>query len=140
MGKTIPEKQLLRLVQHGSTIQLSGFLKDGKKMQGKLYFDDNRILQFKVKETALAAARKNKTIKPAVRNKATTPKSAVVPDAIPCPKCQAGKVLKGKTAYGCSRWKEGCDFLYSFDRVRDQLKGQSISKALVWEVLKKYNS
>ena len=27
-----------------------------------------------------------------------------------CPKCGKGRILKGKTAYGCSRWKEGCDF------------------------------
>ena len=27
-----------------------------------------------------------------------------------CPLCGEGKVLKGKTAYGCSRWKEGCEF------------------------------
>ncbi|MGN1254114.1 MAG: DNA topoisomerase 3, partial [Prevotella sp.] len=24
-----------------------------------------------------------------------------------CPKCGKGRILKGKTAYGCSRWKEG---------------------------------
>ncbi len=27
-----------------------------------------------------------------------------------CPKCKQGHVIKGNTAYGCSRWKEGCDF------------------------------
>lgn len=27
-----------------------------------------------------------------------------------CPKCGKGRILRGKTAYGCSRWKEGCDF------------------------------
>ena len=27
-----------------------------------------------------------------------------------CPQCGIGKVIKGKTAYGCSRWKEGCDW------------------------------
>lgn len=28
----------------------------------------------------------------------------------PCPVCGKGVIIKGKTAYGCSRWKEGCDF------------------------------
>ena len=28
----------------------------------------------------------------------------------PCPKCHKGHIIKGKTAYGCSRWKEGCDY------------------------------
>ncbi len=31
-----------------------------------------------------------------------------------CPKCRSGKLLKGKTAYGCSRWKEGCSFRLPF--------------------------
>lgn len=32
-----------------------------------------------------------------------------------CPKCKKGKVIKGKTAYGCSEWKNGCDFRISFE-------------------------
>ncbi len=28
----------------------------------------------------------------------------------PCPLCGQGTIIKGKTAYGCSRWKEGCTF------------------------------
>ena len=28
----------------------------------------------------------------------------------PCPKCGKGTIIKGKTAYGCSNWKNGCDF------------------------------
>lgn len=32
----------------------------------------------------------------------------------PCPKCGVGKVVKGHTAYGCSRWREGCDWRKPF--------------------------
>lgn len=31
-----------------------------------------------------------------------------------CPVCGEGKVIKGRTAYGCSRWKEGCNFRRPF--------------------------
>ena len=31
-----------------------------------------------------------------------------------CPKCEEGQLLKGKTAYGCSRYKEGCDYRKNF--------------------------
>lgn len=31
-----------------------------------------------------------------------------------CPKCHKGHIIKGKTAYGCSRWKEGCDYRVPF--------------------------
>lgn len=31
-----------------------------------------------------------------------------------CPLCGKGTVIKGKTAYGCSEWKNGCDFRKPF--------------------------
>ena len=31
-----------------------------------------------------------------------------------CPLCGQGKVIKGREAYGCSRWKEGCTFRKPF--------------------------
>lgn len=33
-----------------------------------------------------------------------------------CPQCGIGKVIKGNTAYGCSRWKEGCDWRKPFKK------------------------
>ena len=33
----------------------------------------------------------------------------------PCPVCGQGTIIKGKTAYGCSRWKEGCTFRKPFE-------------------------
>ena len=32
----------------------------------------------------------------------------------PCPLCGQGTVIKGKTAYGCSRWREGCTWRLPF--------------------------
>lgn len=32
----------------------------------------------------------------------------------PCPVCGKGTIIKGNTAYGCSRWREGCDFRHPF--------------------------
>ena len=31
-----------------------------------------------------------------------------------CPVCGKGTIIKGKTAYGCSRWREGCTFRQPF--------------------------
>ena len=33
----------------------------------------------------------------------------------PCPVCGQGTIIKGKTAYGCSRWREGCNFRKPFE-------------------------
>lgn len=39
------------------------------------------------------------------------------PDAIigkPCPQCGKGHIIKGKTAYGCSEWRNGCGWRKAF--------------------------
>ncbi|MBQ2121848.1 MAG: DNA topoisomerase III, partial [Bacteroidaceae bacterium] len=45
---------------------------------------------------------------------AERPKRKVIRAGSKCPVCGEGKVIKGKTAFGCSRWKEGCDFRKPF--------------------------
>ncbi len=32
-----------------------------------------------------------------------------------CPKCQKGLIIKGKQSYGCSAFREGCDYRISFE-------------------------
>jgi len=59
-------------------------------------------------------------------------KSEIMP---PCPKCKTGKIIKGKTAYGCSRWKLGCDFRFSFNDIRKQANGKKLTKELVLGIL-----
>ena len=54
--------------------------------------------------------------RPARRQAAKT-KAAVPDDSIigkPCPECGRGTIIKGRTAYGCSRWREGCTFRLPF--------------------------
>ena len=57
----------------------------------------------------------NKRQKPAA---ATTekdrPKAKRLRAGSTCPLCGQGKVIKGREAYGCSRWKEGCTFRKPF--------------------------
>lgn len=55
------------------------------------------------------------------RRKASAPKnkkeSKPADDSIVgqvCPVCGKGHIIKGKTAYGCDRWKEGCTFRKPF--------------------------
>ena len=61
---------------------------------------------------AASAKRKQraKTQKKPAAEKKAEPK--VTDDMIgkPCPKCGKGVVIKGRTAYGCSEWKSGCDW------------------------------
>ena len=42
-----------------------------------------------------------------------------------CPKCGQGHIIKGKLAYGCSRWREGCDYRVSFELPNASSKDRS---------------
>lgn len=128
MEKTISEKQYLRLLEKGSTITLKGFQEGERKINGKVIFSPN--FQLVLEPTEAAPKAKPTTPSPPKKEALT------VPDPLPCPKCGTGHIIRGKTAYGCNRWKEGCDFRYAFDLVRENMQGKSMTKMAVWELLK----
>ena len=47
-------------------------------------------------------------------------------DSPNCPKCNTGKILKGKTAYGCSEYKKGCHFVVQFEQFNKKLSEKQI--------------
>lgn len=49
----------------------------------------------------------------------TPPDSTSTDDSIigtTCPVCGKGTIIKGKTAYGCSNWRNGCTYRVDFDK------------------------
>jgi len=113
MGKKISDNQIKRLATKGSTVNLKGFDNSGKKVNGKVVFDDNFELKLDF-DSKVKQAKKETVI---------------------CPKCKKGTLLKGKTAYGCSRWKEGCDFRFLFVDIFAKAGGRKLTKALVLEII-----
>ena len=71
------------------------------------------------------APKKRAPRKPAAEKKVSSDEKEVSPegkkvssDALvgqPCPLCGKGTVIKGKTAYGCSEWRNGCTFRKPFE-------------------------
>ena len=55
-----------------------------------------------------------KAAPPATPTPTPTPPTAAPIVGSPCPLCGKGYIIKGKTAYGCSRWREGCGYRQSF--------------------------
>ncbi|AWG22976.1 DNA topoisomerase III [Flavobacterium faecale] len=117
--KKISENQYLRLLQKGSTVNLKDFKTEAGTVEGLLRFDE----EFKIK------------LEPK-KNAAPSPKAKPASDDLPCPKCGKGIVMKGKTAYGCSNYKQGCDFKVLFEVVRENLKDQKPTKELVYQIMK----
>lgn len=67
-------------------------------------------------------AAKKAAPKPAAPSKSTEEvKASYNPDdmiGMPCPVCKQGTIIKGRTAYGCSRWREGCTYRMPFDQTQ----------------------
>lgn len=56
----------------------------------------------------------NSTSSSVESNGEAKPKRKIIRAGSKCPQCGEGKVIKGHTAYGCSRWKEGCNWRKPF--------------------------
>ena len=118
--KKVSENQIIRLLNKGCTTNLKGFKIDGKSTEGLLRFDDNFVIKFELKKNIEAQKKDAET--------SSTSK-------IPCPKCNSGNILKGKTAYGCSNYKKGCDFVFSFVDIKKIANGKPLTKELVLEII-----
>ena len=58
--------------------------------------------------------KKKKSTKPKSKKPAQQQQASQIVAGAPCPVCGKGTIIKGKTAYGCSRWREGCKFRHPF--------------------------
>lgn len=87
----------LRQIEHGS-IKAADFLAELKEMVRSVVWD-------------------------VLRPKPTPPASQVVveqPQGPICPKCGRGYIIRGRTCYGCSAYREGCDYRISFEDFTQQ--------------------
>ncbi|WP_066838623.1 type IA DNA topoisomerase [Rufibacter ruber] len=93
-GKPLAEKHVQALLKKGKSAVVKGFVsaESGEKFDAMFALSATHELQLERTE-----AREKK------------------PVVIICPKCSQGQMLKGKTAYGCSRFREGCQFLVPFE-------------------------
>jgi len=119
----------LRLIEKGE-YDPKLFLEEMKEMVSNLVAEVQRenyksivIEEKAVKEEKKAekTEKKEKPIKPKTTERKRTSaekseeKSGEVATAI-CPKCKKGTLLKGKTAFGCSEYKNGCTFKVMFQQ------------------------
>ena len=112
-GKKVSENQLMRLLDKGCTTNLKGFKIANGAVEGLIRFDENFSLKLEAKKVATAAAS----------------------EKINCPKCKTGTVLKGKTGYGCSAYKTGCNFVFTFDNIKKIANGKPLTRELVLEII-----
>ncbi len=97
LGKKLSDPQVKALLTKGRTQLIKGFVTGaGEKIDGALTLD----------------AKLQPELVPAAESKPTT---ATDPGQIPCPVCKLGTMLKGSSAFGCSRFREDCQFRVPFE-------------------------
>ena len=114
------EKKLREIEK--KTYDARQFLEELKQMVQDVVFSvlsDNTNRRITIQDAAKAEAEKEKkepkkrTRKAAPKKKAEKPETVSTPIVAvgqPCPLCGKGTIIQGKTAYGCSEWKNGCTF------------------------------
>ncbi len=76
--------------------------------------DVKKTTRKKASAKGKAAEKKNKERPSSKESSAKTNQGDASLVGQPCPLCGKGTIIKGKTAYGCSRWREGCRFRRPF--------------------------
>ena len=113
------EKKLRDIEHHKYTA--AQFIDELKQMVQEItttvMFDtsNRRVTTIVEPEKPKKAAPKKKTS--TKKEKTEKPAAPAASDELigqPCPKCGKGHIIKGRTAYGCSEWKSGCDWRKAF--------------------------
>lgn len=92
----------LRLIENGE-YDVKQFREELTQMVVDL---TNEVIKSEGKAIPIATEKK---AKPVAEKK---PKASL--DELQCPKCNTGKVIQGKKAYGCSNYQNGCNFIVPF--------------------------
>ncbi|MFT4986538.1 MAG: DNA topoisomerase-3 [Glaciecola sp.] len=117
LDKKLTDNQVKRLIEKKQTTKLKGFIVEGAKSQGIIKLTSSFQLSFEN-----------------TNSKEETVATQEMPN---CPKCSKGKLIKGKTAYGCDAWKTGCEFRFSFEDIKAQANGGKLTRDLVLKIISK---
>ena len=127
----------LRQIEKG-TYEARTFLEELKQLVYQIVsnvFSDTSArtitIQEAVEEKSAAEKGKKKT-KSKPKEKPVKEETAPAETKPICPMCRKGSILRGKTAYGCSEYKNGCSF-----RLDYATYGEGLSDAQLIEILNK---
>ena len=115
------EKKLREIEK--KTYNAAQFLEELKQMVSEVVMsvlsdNSNRhitIVQAVKEKDTTKPKRQSKPRKKVVETNAADTSQIQTIEGQTCPLCGKGTVIKGKTAYGCSEWKNGCTFRKPFE-------------------------
>lgn len=100
--KKLNEKQIFALIQKKKTPSIKGFVINNKKINGSLILTKEFVVELKEEVEKTTSSKKEAN-------------SIAPPQPQTCPKCKQGTLIQGKTAWGCNRFKGGCDYRVPFE-------------------------
>lgn len=103
-GKKLTDNQLITLLSKGKTSLIKGFQQGESTVNGILQLDENHVPFLIPKEE-----KESKRI---------------------CPKCKKGEILKGKNAFGCSHYQEGCHTIIPFEFLEKKITDNQIDSLI----------
>jgi len=99
-GKRITDNQAFQLVSKGKTGKITGFNVQGEKVSGSLYLNEKKEIRLLQSSGESEKVKKKRT------------------SSLVCPACGKGELIKGKTAWGCTRFRNGCSFIVPFEKLQ----------------------
>lgn len=120
----------LRRIERGDYSSLN-FINELKQMIGEIVLEvlrDNKSHKIETNQTAIGSQESPDTdekVKKTVKPRA--PRVTKL-EQIECPVCGAGFIVKGKTAYGCSHYKEGCKLILPFETYSSDLTPAALNR------------
>ncbi len=90
---------------------------------------DNNYHRIVIEDTDKPKGKEKDTSSKNVETK-TRAKRITKLEQVVCPMCKEGHLLAGNSAYGCSRYKEGCTLRLPFDKYPKDLTPSALNKLL----------
>lgn len=116
----------LRQIEQG-TYEARTFLEELKQMVNEVVFNvlsDRTGRTITIEQTQPETPKEKKPRAPRAKKEKPSPVKPV------CPLCGKGSILRGKTAYGCSEYKNGCTFRMDYATYGERLSDEELIKII----------
>ena len=102
-GKKLSETNIKALCRRGKSSEIKMTESDGKSILGNLLLNSSMILSFEPK----------------------------VSEELRCPRCKKGLIIKGKTAWGCAEFRNGCQLRVPFVYMGKELSDSQLEQLIL---------
>lgn len=123
----------LRQIEQGK-YEPGVFLNELKQMVCQIVQDvrsDKSTKQITIEESVTQEKTEKKQNPPEKKKSKKKSNSESIKSAVPlCPVCNKGSIIRGKAAYGCSEYKNGCDFRLLYETYSADLTDKELIKKM----------